>query len=321
MSLDFSANGQQFAPRVAYTEAMLAAEGSPGAQPLTIPERTFPMMIRFSLGEGGRARLEYKGESLSVKDRTYLGRYSIDVFDGKIRKSFIGEGAVKFPSAHISKGGAAAVAQDRRVAPVLLPYRAVDGPLAQFDKAKVVLTDEKSQVNGRECIVLRVGESAIWADPEFDFVPARYHEYSRGKLRQTVDIKYRRDGKYGVVPTSWTNAIFAASGQLQSSVTAVVTEFSVGEQLSDDLFDIPLPDGTWVQNNVTDETHILRKGGQKREVLPGEFDGNNYEQLLHTDPPGKARRWLALVLVGVAAVLVTLVALRRRSRTPSPPPT
>lgn len=39
------------------------------------------------------------------------------------------------------------------------------------------------------------------------------------------------------------------------------------------------------RNYITDENYILRKGGTRRDIVAGQFDGHSYEKLLHTPPP------------------------------------
>jgi len=158
-------------------------------------------------------------------------------------------------------------------------------------------------------------------DPGRDFVPVRYHQYDRGSLEQTVDITYRSDETHKWVPAGWTNAQFHGSEHLGRSMTVKVTDVRINVELPADLFDLPpLPDGTWVRNYMTDEDYIVQKGGKRRDVTPGEYDGNNYQYLLHSDPPGSRRRWLLRVLLGSVIVLAAMAFVRhvrRRSRSPS----
>jgi hypothetical protein len=100
-----------------------------------------------------------------------------------------------------------------------------------------------------------------------------------------------------------------------------VTECRVGEPLPDDLFDIPLSEGTWVSNYITDETYIVQKGGVRRDVRPGEFTGTNFEELLHSQPEGRNRRRLLIAIATIVTLgIVTLIFLYyRRSTRPQLP--
>ncbi len=139
----------------------------------------------------------------------------------------------------------------------------------------------------------------------------RFEEYRRGKLIHLITLKYRQDEKNNWIPASWTNASYYGADTLRSSTTMNVKEFQLGEPLSSELFEIPTPVGTWVRKYDTDETYILRNGGEKRKILPGEFNGENYEQLLNSESPTKKTRSLTFTILGAAVLILVLIALYR----------
>lgn len=311
-ALDLVAEGQQYEQKKNYTRDLLVGEGADNLEPFTVAEETFPVTIRFSLGPTGESRFEYRGQMISVKHRAYVEHSAIDVFDGSIRKSFIGKSQLEYPGAHFQEGTRAKVALDVRVVPILLLYRAVDNDLAVFQPGKLVVDGAKVSIEERECVLVKHEESMVWVDPGRDFIPTRYQLYSRGELKQSIDIKYRMDDKLGWIPTGWTNARFGGTGQLINSVTVKITEAHLNEQLPADLFDLPpLPDGTWVRNYITDEDYIVQNGGTRRDIMAGEFDGQNYQQLLHSPPPGGKRRWIIIATVTPALILVIVLIVRR----------
>jgi hypothetical protein len=67
-----------------------------------------------------------------------------------------------------------------------------------------------------------------------------------------------------------------------------VEQFALNETIEDTAFQVTFPVGTWVRDYRTDEKYILREGGARREIEAGEFTGDNYEQLLHSEPPSRA---------------------------------
>ena len=71
---------------------------------------------------------------------------------------------------------------------------------------------------------------------------------------------------------------------------------------------VRLPMGTWVENAIRGETYILREDG-RRPVLPGEFNGANYLDLLHSDPPSPSRRTAMLAGVGCLFALMVVAWL------------
>jgi hypothetical protein len=319
-SLDFVAVGEQYEPKQEYDRNRLIHANAKNLEPFTLPEKTFPVSLRYSLSPT-KARTEYRGQMVSVEQREYVDYEGIDVYDGKIRKSFIGKNQMTFPGASFSKDVRKTVAVNTGVIPLLLLYRAVSDDLPQFEPAKLFVDGAKVPHDGRECVLIRHDEKLVWVDPSRDFIPLRYQEHTQGKLRQTIDIKYRRDEKLGWVPSGWTNAEFYGPEHLIRSLTVHVTDAHVGEPLPDDFYDLPpLPDGTWVSNVITNEDYILQAGGKRRDVKPGEFDGDNYQQLLHSDPPGHNRRWpLIALLISVPILLVTVFVIRRYRRRSTAP--
>ncbi len=92
---------------------------------------------------------------LSLKNRGYIANYDVDIFNGTERKSFFGTGQEEFPNAHIRSGKLSDVVVDRRTAPLLLIYRAVDGDLAQFDPELLTITELHDIHESRECWLIK----------------------------------------------------------------------------------------------------------------------------------------------------------------------
>lgn len=197
-----------------------------------------------------------------------------------------------------------------------MAYRALDSDAGVFDAARLSLTKDKGVVENRPCLILSHGESMIWVDPARDYVPTRYRVIDQGVVLQSYDIKYTKDAEHGWVPTSWIVTKLDRNGEVEDSVTATVAEYRIGLPISEDVYDLQLPPGTWVNDYLKDETYILREGGVRRPIIPGEYDGYNYKRLLERDPPAHPR--LAM-LIGfnfsiLFLMIVVIVLYRRRLR-------
>jgi hypothetical protein len=302
-SIDFHVAGTEFLPKQSITQRDLELAGQfIGTQPFTLPEISFAVKLQFALDKKGRTRLRYEGRTWSAKEKSYVNKVDNDVFDGNTRKTLFAQGPIDYPNAHIRNGTTADVAHDIRSLPILMIFRPFDKQLGDFDSQNFRLQKDKGIVDGTSCLILKHGESTLWVDPSKDFVPIRYFSVRRGILIQTVDVRYVHDPNYGWLPASWTNALFSGFDQIEDSMTVKVTEYHVNTDLPDDFFEIDLTPGTWVRNYITDERYLVLEGGKRRPIELGEFDGTNYEQLLHSDPPGKRRFW-AIVIVNLAFIV------------------
>lgn len=282
-------------------------------------DSTLPIKGRFVLDADGRSRMDQAGQTWSLREGKFVDTSSITIFDGKIRKSFFPTSLRGFPSAHIGKGSVAEVGRHVLTLPVCLLYRPFDGALGEFKPGGLVLTDARGVVEGRSCLVLRHGDNVVWVDPERDYIPVRFFQYRRGAVYWSVEINYRTDDQLGWVLSGWKDTRLSVKGTIDDAVTATVTKAAINTSISDDTFEVDYPDGTEVSNLLTDEWYILREGGHKRPILPGEFTGDNYQQLLQSDPPGTGRgAWFWTLLASNVALFIAIVVVglnyRRRVR-------
>jgi hypothetical protein len=86
------------------------------------------------------------------------------------------------------------------------------------------------------------------------------------------------------VPTAWTTGLFGRADSIAQGWQTTSVKYKLNETIPDSTFQLSYPPGTWVRDYITNETYILLEGGKKRPILPGEFDGKNYEELLHSKP-------------------------------------
>jgi hypothetical protein len=289
------------------------------------PDTSFEIRMEFFLDARGRVRFDAHGKQWSGERREFVPTTGINVFNGQCEHTFFPNGVKSFPSAHISADKASDVANDMRLLPIRIVYRPFDATMGVFNSSQLALTAEKGVVDGQSCAILRqgIGRSlqSVWVDASRDCVPVRYITTRDGRARTQIDISYAKDDKHGWVPNSWNILQLTPVGGTLVSFSATTVKCAINETIPDNTFQLSYPVGTWVSNNITDETYILQEGDTKRPILAGEFTGDNYEELLHSKPGllGVSHRTTRiLVCLAVVLVLACWFFLRRRQRMAAP---
>jgi hypothetical protein len=258
---------------------------------------SFDIQMDFSLDEKkGRFRTDYQAKA--TEEFQAVPQTSVVIHDGQIGKTFFPKSSgTPFPLAAISNNSPLLHTCDLRSLPISLAYRPFDGVIAGvFDRAKLTLTTEEGVVEGRDCIILREndGESdtvkTVWVDPARDFIPVRYLTSRNGHTDTQVEVSYVKDASLGWVPNAWTIRWLNEQGGTNESWSATKVTYEINTPIPDSTFDVSYPVGTWVNNCVTDERYLLLENGKKRPILPGEFNGENYEDLLHSEPGSQLKK-------------------------------
>jgi hypothetical protein len=291
-SFDFAWNGPMFEK----LEPPIFVKPSPKDKKL--PD-SINAPMRLVCDKSGRLRLE----------ETDIGKTMTDVFDGTYRKTLFHPTEGDFPNAHIGRKGPNIIPRNIRTIPIFLIYRPLERTMGRFDPAKVDLTSERGLVDELSCPVLRQQDRAVWVDPTREFLPVRYYEFQKGKTVVSIEIKYQANANFGWVPSSWREVCSTPDGNVFLSVNASVTAYDINVPISDKDFDIQYPTGTLVHDYITNEEYIIRAGGTRRPILPGELTETNYQELLHSDPPGTPRHfWFRPLFLVAAGLLVAIVA-------------
>lgn len=317
-SLDFICSGQE--QLSAEMARRFSAGGAEGASEKP-HDTSFEVRHRFAVDPTGRVRFEVEGKKWSAKEGRYVPETVEEVIDGRVGKTFYRQGVQEFPNLHIKAKKESGTGRDVRSLPLRLIYRPFDPALGQFTREHLVLAPVKGVVEGRPCLIVKHGDADIWVDPSKNFAPVRYLESRRGTLKRSIEIKYSEDKDFGWVPKSWTNVYLTPKGDILNSVSATVKEYTLNPDLPERTFDIEYPAGTWINDYTSKEYYIFRGEGDKRHVRPGEFDGTNYQELLHSDPPeAKTRNWFRFLLISNVVILfaiLMLVLYRRAYRSPT----
>lgn len=318
-SLDFTLSGKEYQRETYVLKGevpTLANAKSQGA--VAIPSITFPIRLRLVIDSKERIRAECDRKSIAGTKAAYVASRLIEVYSVPVRKSFFAEGPVEFPNAHIRALKAGETTLSVGFYPLLLMYRPFSPTLGQLDASKMSLAPGITSVDGRECLLVKHESTSIWVDPNRGYVPVRFDEYRAGVLRYSISIRYAAGEPAEWRPGSWVLSSFYGPDQLKDSQTVEVTEAHINTIIPEETFEIALPPGTWVSNYTNGERYIIRDNDSRRPVAPGEFTGNNYEQLLNSDPPSQLTRRVLLgvgILGGASVVGILLLrAYRRRAK-------
>jgi hypothetical protein len=229
-------------------------------------------LIGESDGNGGR-RLKVQ-PSLYLFDGTRSVLHFVDQPD--YDKAFIG-------------GFGEGIGRDLQIVPLRLFYRPFDENMGEFPGALSGEVEGSAEWDGEECVILSIGRRTIWVTSDKRMLPVRLISRKREPdLRfYEVRIAYETDDRGEWYPKGWSIVRFGVDGTtIIESREARVESCVINRNLDDGMFvNNGFPHGTWVRDHLSDTTYIVRDGRQRRAVLPGEFTGDNYEQLLNSEPP------------------------------------
>jgi RNA polymerase sigma factor (sigma-70 family) len=273
------------------------------------PDRSFKLNRRFVSDGRERMRFEECGPERFVRQATTKVRTCIRIFDGHRDQIFIEHGNLDFPTANYRNGTAKEAYNGLPFLPFQLVYRGVQDPVFSgegkspvIEKRSPVVEKRTEVVDKHVTVVLTFAYQVtfpatparasltteivrtVWVDPARDFVPVQYTDSNDGFVRTFLKIDYLKDAELGWVPQSWTISLLDKKGETDQSEDAKVTKYSINPKIPESEFTLSLPVGTWVQDSDSKEEYLLRANG-KRPVLPGEFNGHNYKELLRTEPP------------------------------------
>jgi hypothetical protein len=106
----------------------------------------------------------------------------------------------------------------------------------------------------------------------------------RGVAREEIDFEYAHDARHGWVLSAWTDVYQDKTGKPAETRNIRVKSCNINSSIDDATFEIKFEPGTWVNDLASDKTYILRAGGDRRIVRPGEYNGHNYKELLERAP-------------------------------------
>jgi hypothetical protein len=314
-----------------YAQTLAGVASTPG-QAAPNDFLTFGAKLRFVIDAAGRTRLEHTGQVPAPGTGEPTAEESVEVTADDLQKMFFAVGGTGFPAYHEKpepriteqSGQPGPKIVDGRLLPLLLALRAVDPQRPVLDIGSLAETGQEFQFDDCKCLVFKHSRGEVWVDPLRGYVPVRYLEMMKNRKTRDIVIRYAAQAAVGWIPVSWNHVKLAPqTGAVLESLVAEDVRWQVNPDLTPGTFKIELPVGTWVNKHPAKEgepgeTYLLRKDG-KRSILPGEFDGGNYQELLSTDPAGGGARTatvIVLCLLGVVAVALLVMSWFRRARAP-----
>lgn len=273
---------------------------------------------------GCLAKFETDRDYWRAKESRFVPGSTVVSFDGDCQWSLAHKGGEEYPRGAI--GGApdgTLIVKNVWFLPLRMMYWPFHEKFGVFNADELVLASDSDVVDGRECLVVSQSDPKgrvlkVWVDPSREYVPIQYTKALRGVPRRHISIDYVNDPELGWVPSSWKRDELNPKSEIMESLAAQVVQREVNAEFTAERFAIEFPSGTYVRDYRDDTTYILREGDEPRPVRRGEFTGDNYEQLLHGDPPvtGATGSWRLFASATSAAVLlaVILVVIRRARR-------
>lgn len=245
--------------------------------------------MTLTVDEKHRFRFDTHDKAWSAAKSAYVPKDQHYIFDGLLERNFFSRDvSTPYPTAFIGKCDPPTVKNDIKSLAITVVYRPFDMRMInRLAPEKLRLSAEQTTIDGHPCLVVEQVEGnyerRVWADTSRDYVPVRWVSGPGGKRSIQIDISYSKDAKYGWVPTAWTTGFFDGAEKIESWQTTTV-KHKLNETIPDSSFQLSYPVGTWVHDYTTKETYILLKDDKKRPILRGEFNGKNYEELLHSKP-------------------------------------
>jgi hypothetical protein len=259
----------------------------PSPEEMPPKEVEYPTTHRYAIDEQDRLRFEERRMAWFPEKRALGAEKLIKLSNDSGQYIFFPFGHIPYPVAHVVGGGIKKVGRDVCVRPIRLAYRALDPDIGLCDARDLKLADGLPIAGS---VVLDHGNGLVWVNSAQDFLPVRCTWTTHGVTTNVIEITNEYDKEYGWRPASWTNTILNEKAQIVIADIDRITQFALNCKISASDFQLSFPTGTWVSDNVRDERYIVLGEGQRRDVLKGEFNGQNYDALLNSKAGALVRK-------------------------------
>jgi hypothetical protein len=133
-----------------------------------------------------------------------------------------------------------------------------------FDVSKMLVTDERSFQQGKECIELAVPRKPlpchVYVDPSLGYLPIKYISWRRfGQMRTEIDIWYKPDQALGWVVSTWESKLYDGQQNVETTLSGEVQSTRINQQISDEVFDIAFPVGTHLRETPMTPDDLSRE--------------------------------------------------------------
>jgi hypothetical protein len=262
----------------------------------------------FTVDKRGWARLDATGEKYKM----------INVLKGKQQQTFSETNGGKksdYPLLTITQAKATpTIFLNSRVKALLSIYRPFAEGTLPFQQSKLILVEMNAVLDDKRLMLVQDDNWLVWVDQSRDYLPVRccLMEAKTNVIRK-IDISYKEHEIHGWVPVSWKDD---NTGNYSSKID--ITSFSFNRQVPDTFFDLTLPNGTLVQDFITEHWFIQRSPNDKRPTDLEEISTFGYEKV-STSEPGQLRenisradnRWYFIALAMAVVVCGWIVAKKK----------
>ena len=217
-----------------------------------------------------------------------------------------------FPTAHISpadepKSELAGILEREVILPISLCYRVLHPSFHVFSTDRFVVqmlpSDPGGEPHALATIDVGAGSSVrLWLSPERGFVPKHYEfRDPDGQTSYELDIEYGDDSESAPVPIAWKSRINADSLPRMTREIAV-THSHLNGKVSRDEFEIAIPRGCWVYDDVNKAQYVVRSDGSHYTVKRGEGMAHYKRMYLASGSWSAWRIFLAVAILVVVFV-------------------
>jgi hypothetical protein len=306
-------------------------ENGKASDPIPPQDGTFDVSKSLAL-DGGKLRYQFEGKPGWLPEKNdWITSSQISVLNNGIVKTLSRSGFVSWPNGHTEERADHPDAQNVNIQPLLMTYRPQDAKMSAYRVSKCLVSPNRQLFAGNQCVVLEdtsvrpENSRQYWVDPSRDFVIVRYLYRENGRLYFQMDVDYSKDQRHGWVPSGWIYTILNERGEIARSFRARVTEWTINEALSPQLFIVEYPVGSSVHEPEHWPTpqYLIKADGTKR-IVPPEDIGATYEQAMRTEPghafdsPANSswnHVWIAAIVVSVIVAVGMVMGWKRwRSR-------
>lgn len=188
--------------------------------------------------------------------------------------------------------------------PIIDHYRGTDTPLSRLTP-----TGRREKIGPHNCVeYILPREYSYWFDPVADFTLVRMSGMSQGRPQRLLDIESTAEG-----PVRWIDTFFDNSGKVQRKFTATVVAAKRNEPVPAEMFVLPFPPGTFVQDTSDypagrTTSYIIAEDGTKVPVK---------DEPAEDDPaaePHEPFDWMPPAIAGGVLLALAAWLLRRRIR-------
>lgn len=278
---------------------------------------------------GNQILFEITEELWSFEENRYVSHSSKQYSDNEIHKIYSLPSVLEFPLLEINSANTRGnPSSSIQTLPIGLIFHLLAPSPGRIFVDHVTLVRTDGIHNGKQCWILDISTTPsrslkhseqLWVLPSMNFIPVRYLRTTSNVPALQIDVVYPPDESEYPLPVSWTIVDFGKTGLVETSTVINADSIVVNEKLAPEQLSINPAPGTWTNNLITNESYIVKAGGESRPILDGEFNGTNYQDLLRSEPgelnrPEPMSSWTWIFLAMSILGLLFLFSIRYRKR-------